>query len=242
MDKDKGLTFGARLKDLRLEKNLTLDEVHKKTKIPINILEAIEEDRIVGIDPVYVRGFLKIYCTLLGVDYREYTSASYKSEIPQESLKKDKAIISPPKVEVSFFDRQKVKMKIGITFFLVFIFIFAIFKLANIKRSDTKEKRAKTKEVSSPLSIAPSATIKLGIRAKEDCWLKAVVDGKVVFQNILKKGRFETWEADERIELSLGNAGGIELEVNGKLFSPLGRRGQVVKRILINKEGLQVLR
>jgi transcriptional regulator with XRE-family HTH domain len=241
MDKDKGLTFGARLKDLRLEKNLTLNEVHKKTKIPINILEAIEEDRIVGIGPVYVRGFLKIYCTLLGVDYREYTPASYKSEIPQESLKKDKAIISPPKVEVSFFDRQKVKMKIGITFFLVFIFIFAIFKLAHIKRPVTRQKKTKT-EVGSALAIAPFATIKLGIRAKEDCWLKAVVDGKVVFQNILKKGRFETWEADERIELSLGNAGGIELEVNGRLFSPLGRRGQVVKRILINKEGLQVLR
>jgi hypothetical protein len=67
-------------------------------------------------------------------------------------------------------------------------------------------------------------------------------DGKVVFQGVLKKGRFESWQANTKMELSLGNAGVVELEVNGKLISNLGRRGQALKNILITKEGLAIKR
>jgi hypothetical protein len=91
-------------------------------------------------------------------------------------------------------------------------------------------------------TVAVISGIRLGIRAKEDCWLHVKTDGKTVFQNILKKGRFENWQAKEKIELSLGNAGVVELEVNGKLISSLGRRGQAVKNILITKEGLTTSR
>ena len=64
-------------------------------------------------------------------------------------------------------------------------------------------------------------------------------DNRVVFQNILKKGRFESWEAKDRMELSLGSAGGIQLELNGKLIPPLGKKGEVRKNIVITRqEGL----
>ena len=64
----------------------------------------------------------------------------------------------------------------------------------------------------------------------------------MVFQNILKKGRYESWQADQKIEFSLGNAGVVDLEVNGKLVSNLGRRGQVIKNIVITREGLTIPR
>jgi hypothetical protein len=64
------------------------------------------------------------------------------------------------------------------------------------------------------------------------------VDGKVAFQNILKKSRAESWQAKERIVLSVANAGVVDLEVNGKLISNLGRRGQALKNITVTKEGL----
>jgi len=84
--------------------------------------------------------------------------------------------------------------------------------------------------------------ISLDIRAKENCFIQVKSDGRVIFQNILKKGRSESWQAKDKIELSLGNAGAVELEVNGKRISGMGRRGQAIKNILITKEGLNIKR
>jgi cytoskeleton protein RodZ len=89
-------------------------------------------------------------------------------------------------------------------------------------------------------AVASASTINVGLRALEDCWIQAKVDGKMVFQNVLRKGRFEAWEAKDKVELSIGSAGGVQLELNGKVMPSLGRRGMVLKNILITRDGLKV--
>ena len=85
--------------------------------------------------------------------------------------------------------------------------------------------------------------LRLGILARDNCWVSVKADGRTVFRTIIKKGNFESWQAKERIELSLGNAGVVEIDLNGKPIPPLGKRGQVVKNIVITKgEGLVVKR
>jgi hypothetical protein len=91
-----------------------------------------------------------------------------------------------------------------------------------------------------PKNKEVASKIRLGIRTKADCWVSLKVDGRLVNQGILKKGRFESWQAEDKIELSLGNAGVVDLEVNGKLISNLGRKGRPLKNILITKEGLVI--
>jgi hypothetical protein len=59
---------------------------------------------------------------------------------------------------------------------------------------------------------------------------------------VLARGRSETWKAREKVELSLGDAGAIELQVNDQRFANLGRHGQSLKNIVINKEGLKISR
>ena len=83
--------------------------------------------------------------------------------------------------------------------------------------------------------------ITLAIRAQEDSFITLKVDGKIVYQRMMYKGKAETWSAKTKIELSVGNAGGLSLEVNGKPLLPLGKKGQQIKNILINSEGLKVL-
>jgi hypothetical protein len=82
--------------------------------------------------------------------------------------------------------------------------------------------------------------IRLGLLAKEDCWVKVTVDGKTVFQTVLFRGRTENWTARDKIDLYLSSAGGVELEVNGSRIPSLGRKGQVLKNIVISKDGLKV--
>ena len=100
-----------------------------------------------------------------------------------------------------------------------------------------------SKQLSEQLEDSPAPVItnpRLGIFAKQDCWLEVKTNGRTIFAGVLKKGNFEHWEANDSIEFSLGNAGGVDVEVNNKLLPALGRRGQVIKNILVTKEGLAV--
>lgn len=253
---------GEKLKNIRQELGLSLEEAHKKTKIHLEVLKAIEEDRLVNLSPVYIKGFLKIYCKFLGVDPKDVL-ADYKE--PQNIVKHPSDVREKPqpllkKVSVRLVLLKSVPRKIKIVFIIILVIVvlsISLFNLGKIISSAKIKKRAKVTESEgiktlSPISkpqiseskpqvqTKPVSGIKLSIRAKNDCWIQLKSDGKIVFQNILKKGRTETWQAKDKIELSLGNAGGVDLEVNGKLFSNLGRKGQALKNILITKEGIRV--
>ncbi len=48
------------------------------------------------------------------------------------------------------------------------------------------------------------------------------------------------WQANEKIELWLGNAGAVELELNGKLLKKIGRPGRPLKNVTITRAGLSI--
>lgn len=279
--------IGERIKKVRLEKGLSLEEVHRKTKIHMNVLKAIEEDALVNFSPIYIKGFIKIYCNFLAIDPKEFI-ADYKEVKLSPAMNSD----SSSKTQVSKQANRQVKtakvsklpsiklnnpkllsliktiiliavvllLTIGVLKFTKFIFVkagsmFSKHKQAPLaeitskqekKTVSTKAQKSKPQEQVASIKVKQSqenfVDIRLAIRAKDDCWMQVKLDGKTIFQNILKKGRFENWKAKEKIELSLGNAGVVEIEVNGKLISSLGRRGQALKNILITRDGLSTSR
>lgn len=268
---------GARLKKLRLEKGLSLEEVHKNTKIHLDILKALEENSLINLNPIYIKGFLKIYCKFLGVNPRDYIP-DYKepqSIVQEVSATQEKPIsfLKTVSIRLASLKTTHINIKRVFIFILILIFLsiglFSLGKLisskgislskkakssvslpAKAKKTEERPKPEKTKTLTTihkaqyPKVVPRDITgaIRLGIQAKEDCWIQLKTDGRVVFQNILKKGRSESWQAKDKIELSLGSAGSVALEVNGKLIPSLGRKGQVLKNILITKEGLNIPR
>jgi len=264
---------GERLKKIRLGKGLTLEDVQKKTKIHTNILKAIEGDSLTNLSPVYLKGFLKIYCQFLGQDPKEFIP-DYRQINSISAVKDEQNIAEGQSKGVSLF--KSASMKLGtfrvsrkakkIIFFAVvaIVFFLIIFnagkciakKMAERPAVVKTEAKKETVKASKPkaAALAPKVTakekkltkissgsgIRLGIRARENCLVSLKVDGKVVFQRVLEKGRFESWQAKDKMELSLGNAGVVDLEVNGQSFSNLGRKGQAVKNITITRDGLSV--
>jgi transcriptional regulator with XRE-family HTH domain len=62
-------TLGQKLKAKRTEKKLTTSEAARLTRIKIQHVEALERDDFSSIAaPAYAKGFLRIYCDLLGLD------------------------------------------------------------------------------------------------------------------------------------------------------------------------------
>jgi hypothetical protein len=243
-------SIGERLKNLRLEKGLSLEEAQKKTKININILRAIEGDGLTDLNPVYLKGFIKIYSKFLGFEPGVGTAQCAAPAEPQ------KTTASLAAESTSLFRNAKVKLgpfgffdKIKTAFVFVLIIIIVSFILLAYL-SYTKKKLPRQIVPLKQINLGQDTqtktaketifSIRLGVRARENCWVSLKVDGRLVFQKILEKGRYESWQAKDKMELSLGSAGAVELEVNGQIFSKLGKKGQVLKNILITKEGLSI--
>jgi cytoskeletal protein RodZ len=274
-------SIGAKLKRIRLEKGLSFEEAHKKTKIHVDVLKALEEDGILNLSPIYIKGFLRIYCEFLGLNPKEFLSnyqEAPSSKVSFSERKEDSTLsyFKTPAIKLNTF-KPRIKIKFVIIFLVIIGFVFLIIGLAKFMKTKRPVRsmvnkrplivlRSKTepaKKIKPGVVIVPklsesvakaknpveatnqkniNSEIRLGMHVKEDSWVELKLDGKTVLKAVLKKGKFENWTAKEKIELSVGNAQGIELEVNSKRLPPLGRRGQTLKNILITKDGLSVPR
>lgn len=64
--------FGERLRQQREARGLTVEAVGQKLRIPIRVLHQLEQDDLSGIDtPLYLRGYVRAYTGLLGIDMPE---------------------------------------------------------------------------------------------------------------------------------------------------------------------------
>lgn len=80
-----------------------------------------------------------------------------------------------------------------------------------------------------PAPAAPPQTsgLSLNLAAKEATWLSVSSDGKRVFRGVLQPNQSKALAAEAHARLIVGNAGGLNVEWNGRDLGPLGRRGQV---------------
>ena len=261
--------IAERLKKIRQEKGLTLEDLHKKTKVHLNILKAIEGETLTNLSPIYLKGFIKIYCKALGIEPKDYLP-DYKESSPSVILDAHKtkdSFLKNVGLKMSFLKPNKKirKMIIIVLISLVCLFILSkvigcISSLASRRsvassapvvanyppRTSQQRKQEVVQAQAASGSNIPkevSGGIRLVVSAKERCLVYVKSDGKVVFHRVLEKGRSNTWKAKDRIDLALGNASAVEIVVNGQRFKDLGRKGQPLKNIVITeKDGLSIPR
>lgn len=83
----------------------------------------------------------------------------------------------------------------------------------------------------------PAETLAVTVSVEgTESWLSVSSDGAVVYAQVAQPGFSETFEAEEDITLSTGNAGAIEVEVNGQNIGTLGEYGQLVDRSFTLKD------
>jgi cytoskeletal protein RodZ len=235
---------GERLRKLRKAKGLSLEDVNQNTKIHTRVIKALEDDAVADMAPAYVKGLLKIYCSFLGVDPKDFIEECdkdepAKSEISGYSAPETQPPLSKPRVMISVI-KKKLNIKPIILIICLVVLGITAFKFGKGVLTPSPKPELKPKPLVSKAASTTISKPRLDIRAKEDCWLEVKVDGKTIFKGILKKGRSDFWEAEKKIEFTVGSAGVVDVEVNRKLLPSLGRRGQVIRNITVTKEGLTV--
>jgi cytoskeleton protein RodZ len=81
------------------------------------------------------------------------------------------------------------------------------------------------------VAAATGTPLRLVIRAVEPTWIRVQTDEGRSTEELLPPGATREWSSAKRFLLTVGNAGGIEVELNGRQLPPLGARGAVIQRL-----------
>ncbi len=100
-----------------------------------------------------------------------------------------------------------------------------------------------------PVQVAASAETRtvnginqvvLNLSATEKTWLSITSDGKRLFSGFLEPSQTKTLTGVEAARMTVGNAGGLEVRLNGKPIGPIGKSGQV-RVVVFTPDNFEVL-
>ena len=84
-------------------------------------------------------------------------------------------------------------------------------------------------------SGATEGQLALDLEATELSWVVVQIDGGSPQEALLRPGEKARWKGQDQFTLTLGNAGGIKAELNGKPQKPFGPSGKVARDIVIKR-------
>jgi len=241
----------VKLQQKRNDLGLTLEEAVEKTKLYPSVIRDIESCNLSNISKAYLKGYIKIYASFLGVNTED---ALDKIGINQQNIsakpliKKDEpAQKSTPSIKFKPIP-PKVKKIIFYLVALVFILWATTSVVRFVSKSFTKIPKKPAKKTERkviklpPVSKKVQAEFNASLTAKRDCFIRAKVDGKVLFEGVLKKGMSESWKGRKEIEFRIADGSSVYLEVNGKSLPSLTSSHKSIKSLKVNSSGISVVK
>jgi cytoskeletal protein RodZ len=243
------LTFGEELRRERIVREISLEEISAATKISMRLLAALESSDVTRLPaPVFTRGFIRAYSLHLGLDPVR-TINTYLAEV-QPSAVAEVAPETKPRTTSRFLRGPRSTAGTivgGVTAVLLLLGL-----IANPDHRRPNVTRAARIAVVEPVSfknVAPSNEptpliredapepqasivadgIALVLEFDESSWVEISADGAKVFGGLVTAGESRRFEAKKEFRLTLGNAGGVRVSIDGHPASRLGRPGEVVR-------------
>jgi hypothetical protein len=105
---------------------------------------------------------------------------------------------------------------------------------ADLKTTDGEAQELLPEKKKEKYEVMPSIEdlpLTLMANIRERTWIKIYVDDGDPKEYIFKPGSRHEWKARKGFDLTIGNAGGIDLEFNGEKIENLGAPGQVVRLV-----------
>jgi cytoskeleton protein RodZ len=238
-------TFGGELRRERLIREVSLEEISAATKISIRLLSALESSDVSRLPaPVYSRGFIRAYSRHLGLDPDEMVNAYLADVAPEKSRE---SVGSRKGLFRSRFLRGRRAagtIVVSVTATLLILGLIArpqrrAATSAPVARRVIAPVSFKNVSVSpGPAAVAPEdpgtaarapGGVSMVLEFQQDSWTEVSADGQSIFAGMIRRGIRREFQAREGFRLTLGNAGGVRVTVDGRALEPLGQAGQVVR-------------
>ncbi len=243
------MSLGSMITKARKDAGLSIDDLSAATNIRGPLLRQMESDNFSQCGgETYARGHLRNLAVKLNVDPQLFLAAFEDEQMHVDRSMQDLLVENSVMREPG--EARKVSWKVLVTISISTLFIGGLAQIV-ISNNSTPDIPVALEESSQPSASAePSAestavtdteqtdeaTVSTGegveiiitaTRAKS--WLfVSDANGRVLFSGQISRGVTKTFTSGEQLNLKVGNAGGVDLSVNGTRVDQLGIDGQVV--------------
>ncbi|MFE6470407.1 helix-turn-helix domain-containing protein [Streptomyces rochei] len=238
--REPGPSVGRALQQARIAAGLTVDDISTATRVRIAIVHAIEADDFApcGGD-VYARGHIRTLAKAVGLDPAELV-AQFDADhggrpAPTPAAPLFEAERIRPERRGPNWTAAMVAAIVAVIGFVGFSFVkggddggneASVAEGAQPSAGESASASAKPKKPADPkpepsdsaIAAAPRDKVTVKVTAADGrSWISAQDhNGRLLFDDILERGDSKTFQDSEKVKLVLGDAGAIELYVNGK--------------------------
>ncbi len=235
--------LGERFRAAREARGLSLSDVAEQIRIRTVYLAAIEDENWNTIGaPVYIRGFIRTYARFLGIDPEEAVAAFNRTRpAPPPSAVAPAGESAPRAARVSGSALVWVASAVA-----VLLIAFVVYNELTMRRGETALSLASnsgqmgggTASPTAAPSVTPARPASLAVADEPKSlavvlsatsWLRVTVDGNVSMEGTFPAGTSKTFYGKNAL-VRIGNAGGVEVYVDGRDVGKLGKSGDVVEQ------------
>ena len=239
------MSLGSLISKARKDAGLSIDDLSAATNIRGTLLREMEANNFSQCGgETYARGHLRNIAIKLNVDQQIFLTAFEDEQMhvdrTMQDLLVENNVMREPK------EARKVSWKVLVTISVASLFVAGLAQII-VSNNSTPDipvaiEESPTASASPDATVAEEtlptdeATISTGqgvevivaaTRAKS--WLfVSDSSGRVLFSGQIATGVTKTFSSDLTLNLKIGNAGGVDLSVNGKKIDSVGVDGQVV--------------
>ena len=237
------MSLGSLITQARKSAGLSIDDLSASTNIRSSLLREMESDSFHNCGgETYARGHIRNIATKIGVDPLIFIAAFEEEQIHAGRSMKDllveNSVMKQPE------KARKVSWKVLATISVASLIVVGLAQIviSNTSSMDIPAPIASRTESATPSPDAPEptpteeATVSTGTgvqliisaeRAKS--WLfVSDATGRTLFSGQIARGTTKTFNTDVSLNVKVGNAGGVDLTVNGKKVDSIGGDGEVV--------------
>ena len=239
------MSLGSLITQARKSAGLSIEDLSASTNIRSSLLREMESDSFSNCGgETYARGHIRNIATKLGVDPLIFITAFEEEQMHADRSMKDllveNSVMKQPE------EARKVSWKVLATISVASLFVVGLAQII-ISNTSTVEipKPITSSTTSSSATPSPTATestpteqasvstgtgVQLIVSAsRAKSWLfVSDAAGRTLFSGQIAQGTVKTFSTDVSLNVKVGNAGGVDLTVNGKKVDSIGGDGQVV--------------
>ena len=229
--------LGEQFRAAREARGLSLSEVAEQIRIRSVYLGEIEVENWAAIGaPVYVRGFLRTYARFLGLDPEEAVAAFNKTA--EGTPVADGTGLSGAAWSDGGSRNLSPLLWIASAVAVVLI-AFVIYNFVTLRQPVSRPVLGAASADASPSPLPsnspaqtptpmPAPAHSLALTLSSASWLRVTVDGNVSMEGTFPKGTHKVFKGKTAL-IRAGNAGGLDIVVNGKPVAKLGKIGEVAE-------------
>ena len=226
-------SLGGVIRSTRENSGYSYSDLEQSTKIPKYILKDIEQDKFDSAGGnTYARGHIRTLAKFLKADSEKWLSRFEEQNSENDRSMSDLLIennVTPAQPE-----KRNISYKtLGIAAGIVVVLTIAVPALMSFTNSSDSSSSTNSNQSGAPSSAVATKTSEVVVTisgVSDKSWV-GIQDaaGVQVFSGRIAIGQSQTFSNPQQLNVIIGNAGAVNLKVNGKDLGTPGAIGEVVR-------------